>query len=172
MGQKDRRSIKESTPSIRSLSSSVVSASDVSSDDGSSVHERSTPKIAAIIIASVFVIAILVGVTVYLIDAKKLFGVGVDETVVVLQVLPENKTKIGNNESLKQLLQSSTQAPEILENENVDLNFRENVELDFKEETFYDEVKPTDNAGDVEETAEKVKQYFDWFVLHFSYSLE
>jgi hypothetical protein len=172
MGQKDRHSIKESTPSIRSLSSSVVSASDVSSDDGSSVHERSTPKIAAIIIASVFVIAILVGVTVYLIDAKKLFGVGVDETVVVLQVLPENKTKIGNNESLKQLLQSSTQSPEILENENVDLNFRENVELDFKEETFYDEVKPTDDAADVEETAEKVKQYFDWFVLHFSYSLE
>jgi hypothetical protein len=52
------------------------------------------------------------------------------------------------------------------------LNFRENVELDFKEETFYDEVKPTDDAADVEETAEKVKQYFDWFVLHFSYSLE
>ena len=151
MGQKERRSVKESTPSIRSLSSSVVSASDVSSDDGTSVHERSTPKIAAIIIASVFVIAILVGVTVYLIDAKKLFGVDESIVQVVRQVSTENKTKIGNNESLKQLLQSSTETPEILEKEKV-----EKVEFDFKEETFYDEVQPTDNPADVEEIVEKV----------------
>ena len=60
MGQKERRNIKEATPSVHSISSSEVSASDVSSDDGSSVHERSTPKIAAIIILGVFIVAILV----------------------------------------------------------------------------------------------------------------
>ena len=61
MGQR-----KEPTPSVSSASSEVSSAST------SSIHKRSTPKIAAIIIVAFLVIASLAGVTVYFIISEKL----------------------------------------------------------------------------------------------------
>ena len=63
MGQR-----KDPTPSVHSLSS----ASEVSSASTSSIHKRSTPKIAAIIIVAFLVISSLAGVTVYFITSEKL----------------------------------------------------------------------------------------------------
>ena len=61
MGQR-----KEPTPSVSSASSEVSTASTAS------IHKRSTPKIAAIIIVAFLVIASLAGVTVYFIISEKL----------------------------------------------------------------------------------------------------
>ena len=52
-------------PSVHSLSSSDISS------EASSIHRRSTPKIAAVIITAIIVIAGLVGITVYLIDSDR-----------------------------------------------------------------------------------------------------
>jgi hypothetical protein len=48
-----------------------LSTASSASSSASSVHRRSTPKIAAVIIAAIIVIAGLVGVTVYLIDGER-----------------------------------------------------------------------------------------------------
>ena len=146
MGQKERRSVKESTPSVHSLSSSDVSASDVSSDDSASVHERSTPKIAAVIIATLFIVAILVGVTVYFIDAKRVMGKV--ETVVdvdVVEVGPAEKRLTGN-ENLKQFAGLKPALPAVPTVPTVppvpavpEVDLEDQVGLVIEQEAFYDE---------------------------------
>ncbi len=59
---------KDPTPSVHSMSS----ASDVSSASTASIHKRSTPKIAAVIIVAFLIISALAGVTVYFITSEKL----------------------------------------------------------------------------------------------------
>ena len=141
MGQKERRSVKEPTPSVHSLSSSDVSTSDVSSDDSSSVHERSTPKIAAVIIITVFIVAILVGVTVYFIDAKRVMG-NVETVIEVIEDGPAEKPLTGN-ESLKQFaglnpaVPAFPAVPAIPPEPEQDLE--DKVGLVIEEEAFYDE---------------------------------
>ena len=146
MGQKERRSVKEPTPSVHSLSSSDVSTSDVSSDDSASVHERSTPKIAAVIIATLFIVAILVGVTVYFIDAKRVMGKV--ETVVdvdVVEVGPAEKRLTGN-ENLKQFAGLKPAVPAVPTVPPVppvpavpEVDLEDQVGLVIEQEAFYDE---------------------------------
>ncbi len=85
-------------PSVHSFSSaSEISSSEISSD-ASSVHHRSTPKIAAVIIAAIIVITGLVGVTVYLVDSDHFGGGKVREVVAEEEV--EIVEKVGPDTSL------------------------------------------------------------------------
>lgn len=57
-------------PSVHSVSSTSSSTSEISSEASSAIHRRSTPKIAAVIIAAFVVIAALIAVTVYLVNSN------------------------------------------------------------------------------------------------------
>ncbi len=57
--------------SHREPSMHSISSSEISSEASSAVHSRTTPKIAAVIIAAILVISGLVGLTVYLVDGDK-----------------------------------------------------------------------------------------------------
>ncbi len=76
-------------PSVHSLSSS-----EVSSTSTTSIHKRSTPKIAAAIIVAFLIIAALAGVTVYFITSKRLMESNAEdklkETYVEKRVLDED----------------------------------------------------------------------------------
>ena len=111
---------------------------DPTPDDGSSIHERSTPKIAAIIIVAILIVSILVGVTLYFIDIKKFTE---DERIVdvVRHLAAENKTNLGSNERLKQqqeIVVSSTQVPPSVPSDKVLI----------EKETIYDEIIVKPNA--------------------------
>ena len=69
---------KDPTPSVHSLSS----ASEVSTASTSSIHKRSTPKVAAAIIVGFLIISSLAGVTVYFITSEKLLMSSTRNTVV------------------------------------------------------------------------------------------
>ena len=123
---------------------------DSTPDDGSSVHERSTPKIAAIIIVAFLVVAILVGVTVYFSDVKK-FTEQERIVDVVRHLATENKTNFGNNDSLMQQQQEqqsveslTTQVPPSVASEEVII----------EKEIIYDEIIVKPNATiDLEEVS-------------------
>ena len=76
MGKGRATGSKGSKSDLVSTSSSVhsLSSSDVSSETLSMIHRRSTPKLAAIIILTFFILAGLVGATVYFIHDDRLLN--------------------------------------------------------------------------------------------------
>lgn len=74
-----RRVRSHREPSVHSLSSSDISS------EASSIHRRSTPKIAAVIITAIIVIAGLVGITVYLIDSERFEKKAAEEEIKITE---------------------------------------------------------------------------------------